>query len=194
MNKTRIEPEMDRNALLKWPIALKLFSLILPICLVTGCVNVKPAYPPLSAGTPASVLKLDNTMADSMWAQFQFKTPIGLIVTIDGFSPLEHAKLKSGGQWQSKQFIPNGVTEVRLPAGSHTLVHQGRILLLDNRYYFNPVTMAFDTEEGKTYVIRFKSTSTAFKIRYAVEYEGWSTEQSSQWPTEVSIANPILGH
>jgi hypothetical protein len=196
MNKIRIETEMDQNALLKRPIVLKLFSLhLLTMCLVTGCVspNAKPAYPPLAAGTPASVLKLDNTMTCSMWAQFKFKAAIGVSVTIDGFSPLEPDKLKSGWQPQSKELIPKGITEVRLPAGSHTLVHKGQGLG-QNTYYFNPVNMTFDTEEGKTYVIRFKNTTRGAKIRYAVEYEGWSTEQSSQWPNEVGVANPIFGH
>ncbi len=195
MNKTRIETEMNQNALLKWPVVLKLFSpLLLAMWLVTGCVtaNVKPAYPPLAAGTPASVLKLDNTMNDFMFA-FQFYAPIGLNITVDGFSPLDPAKLKTGGQWQNKQFLPKGITEVRLPVGSHTLMHEGR-MLGNTPYTFSPVSMVFDTEEGKTYTIRFKQTSTAAKPRYAIEYEGWSTEQSSQWPNEVGIANPIFGH
>ena len=100
---------------------------------------------------------------------------------------MERAKLKRG------QFLPKGTTEVRLPVGSHSFVHRG-VVLANSPYYFNPVSMTFDTEEGKTYVIRFKNTTRGAKIRYAVEYEGWSTEQSSQWPTEVGIANPIFGH
>ena len=172
---------------------IELFApLLAAIGLAAGCAttNMKPAYPTLEVGTPASVLKLDNTMADSMW---QFSAPIGVKVTVDGFSPLEKGKLKSGGQFgQTKQLLPKGITEIRLPAGSHTLTHHARVLG-NSIYYFNPVDMTFDTEEGKSYVIRFKSRTTAFKLRYAVEYEGWGKEQISQWPSEVSFANPIFG-
>lgn len=196
MKTTQTKSQLFRNSLFRCGAVFKRYGpLLLLIALVSGCAtpNAKPAYPPLAAGTPASVLKLDNTMTCSMWAQFEFKAAIGVSVTIDGFSPLEPATLKSGWQPQSKQFIPKGITEVRLPAGSHTLVHKGQGLG-QNTYYFNPVNMTFDTEEGKTYVIRFKNTTKGTKIRYAVEYEGWSTEQSSQWPNEVGVANPMFGH
>jgi hypothetical protein len=53
--------------------------------------------------------------------------------------------------------------------------------------------MNFDTEEGKTYVIRFKAASKAFKPQYAIEYEGWSKEQSSAWPPEVATGNQMIG-
>jgi hypothetical protein len=55
-----------------------------------------------------------------------------------------------------------------LPAGSHTLTHQGRILG-NSAYHFDPVTMNFDTESGKTYVIRFKAKSVPFKVIYTLE-------------------------
>ena len=122
----------------------------------------------------------------------QFKAAIGVKVTVDGFSPLEQSKLKTGGQWQSKQLLPKGVTEVRLPAGSHTLVHEARVLG-NSPYHSNPVSLGFETEEGKTYLIRFKNTTAAFKLRYAIEYEGWSTEQTSQWQNEFPAANPMFG-
>lgn len=179
-----------------WMRAVKLIGPLLSVVLFTmGCATVnksKPAYPTLESGQPGSVLKLENTMADSMWA-LQMKAGIGLQVTVDGFSPLEQDKLKTGGQLRAKTFIPKGATEVHLAAGSHTLRHQGTVLG-NSPYRFNPVDMSFETEEGKTYVIRFKNTTTAFTLRYAVGYEGWSTEQTSQWPTEVRFANPIFGH
>ena len=174
--------------------ALMFGPLLLAVGLTTGCATVdpKPAYPALDSGTAASVLKLDNTMATSMWAM-QVKAPIGLKVTVDGFSALEKAKLKSGGQLgPSGQYLPKGITEVRLAAGSHTLTHTGSVLG-KGMYYFNPVNMAFDTEEGKSYVLRFKQRGTLLKMAYTIEYEGWGREQSSQWPNEVSIANPIFG-
>ena len=162
-------------------------------CGVTGCATVtKPVYPAAEAGGSASVLKLDNTMSDSMFAM-ELYAPVGLKITVDGFSPLEQGKLKSGHQlFQSKQFLPKGVTEVRLPAGSHTLTHTGQPLA-NTPLSFNPVTMSFDTEEGKTYVIRFKKASKAMKLKYSLEYEGWSTEQTSQWPNEVGTANSFFG-
>lgn len=159
--------------------------------LATGCATPKPVYPAADAGTATSVLKIDNTMADSMFA-LQWNAAIGLRMTVDGFSPLDKSKLTSGGQISSKQFVPKGITEVRLPAGSHTLVHEGKVLGR-SIYYFKPVTNSFETEEGKTYTIRFKNTTTPMNLRYAVEYEGWNTEQTSQWPSEVRYANPILG-
>jgi hypothetical protein len=91
------------------------------------------------------------------------------------------------------EILPKGTTELRLPVGSHVLVHTAKILQ-DKIYYFKPVNMSFETEAGKTYVIHFKNTSTATKLHYAIEYEGWSSEQSSQWPNEVGVANPMFGH
>lgn len=179
-----------------WMRGVKLIGPLLSVVLFTmGCATVnksKPAYPTLESGQPGSVLKLDNTMSDSAWAM-QMKAPIGLQVAVDGFSPAAQDKLKTGGKFGPKTFIPKGTTEIRLAPGSHTLRHQAKILG-KSQYYFNPVDMSFDTDEGKTYVIRFKNTSTLFNLRYAVEYEGWSTEQTSQWPTEVRYANPIFGH
>ena len=167
--------------------AVKWLGPLLPVVwLGAGCAtnNVKPAYPTPAADAPVSILKLDNSMAALVWA-LQVKTAIGLSVTVDGFSPLEKAQLKSGGQLGgSKQLLPKGVTEIRLPAGSHTLAHTGKVLA-NKPYHFDPVSISFDTEAGKTYVVRFKNTTTLLKLRYSVEYGGWSTEQSSQWPTEV---------
>lgn len=186
---------MNKNSQNHWIHAAKSLSpVLLAALLAAGCAtsSVKPAYPVAQPGERTSVLRLDNTMADSAWA-VQFLAPIALTITVDGFSPVEKAKLKSGGLiGQGSKFIPKGITEVHLPAGSHTLTHQGRILN-NSPYRFDPVTMSFDTEEGKTYVIRFKAASKATKPRYAIEYEGWSKEQTSQWPNEVSIANPIFG-
>jgi hypothetical protein len=168
--------------------------LLATAALVTGCATTGPrqAYPTLDEGQPASVLRLDNTIADSAWAM-QFKAPIGLKVTIDGFAPADKAKLKAGGQiGPGKVYLPTGVTEVRMLAGSHTMVHEGK-LLGKKQYRFNPVTMTFDTEEGKTYIMRFKQAGTILKPAYLIEYEGWDSEQTSQWPNEVSIANPLFG-
>ncbi|MGO9199652.1 MAG: hypothetical protein ACLQM8_03825 [Limisphaerales bacterium] len=195
MTKTNTPTENDskyRNG--SWRAAKWIGPLLPVIWLAAGCstAQVKPAYPAPEAGAPASILKLDNTMADSMWAA-QLKAGIGLKVTVDGFSPLEKAKLKGGGQiGATKQLLPKGVTELRLPSGSHTLVHEGKVLGR-SRYYFNPVSISFDTEPGKTYVVRFKNSTTLMKLQYAVEYEGWSSEQTSQWPNEIKFANPILG-
>ena len=71
------------------------------------------------------------------------------------------------------------------PAGGQPHVDAHRPSVGKSPYHFNPVNMSFDTEEGKTYVIRFRNKSTLGKLRYAVEYQGWGTEQSSQWPAEV---------
>ena len=196
MKTSNPQTSSNMNASRIWMRAVKWVGPLLPVVwLGMGCTTakVKPAYPALESGAPASTLKLDNTMAASMFA-IQVTAPIGLVVTVDGFSPLEKDKLKSGGQLgASKQLLPKGITEIPLPAGSHTLTHTGRVLG-KSPYHFNPVNMSFDTEEGKTYVIRFRNKSTLGKLRYAVEYEGWGTEQSSQWPAEVGVANPIFGH
>ena len=194
MSSTRMIMEMNRSCFNKWVARLQRVSpLLLATSLFIGCATTKPAYPGVEAGAPASILRLDNTMASSIWA-VQLLAPIGMHVTVDGFSPAEKGKLSSGGQLgQSGQLIPKGITEIRLVPGSHTLTHTGK-LLGKGHYHFNPASMAFDTEVGKTYVIRFKQASTVFKPKYALVYEGWSTEQTSQWPNEVSIANPIFGH
>ena len=87
--------------------------------------------------------------------------------------------------------MPKGVTEVHIPAGSHTITHHVTIIGSD-QYYFRPVTSSFDTEAGRTYLVRF--TRRGHKPLYGLEYEGWETEQSSLLPDEVKIANPVFGH
>ena len=171
-----------------------LATTLLAATLATGCATsqVKPVYPAQAAQSGNCTVKLDNTMADSMWA-LQMMAPIGLEVTVDGFSPLEKEKLKTGGQLRPKTFIPKGVTELALAPGSHVLRHQGSVLG-NTPYRFAPVDMPFETEAGKTYVIRFKNTTKPFKLKYAVEYEGWSREESAPWPSEVRSSNPIFGH
>ena len=152
---------------------------VVAVVLATGCATpqVKPAYPAVEAGMPASVLKLENTMGRM--------SRLPLKVTVDGFSPVEKSKLKKSGP-----FLPSGITEVRVPAGSHVLEHQGEV---ESPYYFNPVKTSFETEEGKTYVVRFRSKNSLMQLRYTIEYEGWSTEECAQWPNQVNMANPLFG-
>jgi hypothetical protein len=192
MNKTKVTGLNRKKTDTKWQHCLKRIGPLLPLIWVAaGCAtaDVKPVYPAPEAGAPVSILKLDNTMADSAWA-LQVKTAIGLIVTVDGFSPIEKAKLKSGQLGASKQLLPTGISEIRLPAGSHTLTHTAKVLA-KKPYHFDPVSISFDTEAGRTYVVRFKNTTTLLKLCYSVEYEGWSSEQTSQWPNEVRQANPL---
>ena len=81
MNDQKATTMISTNHPGHWFHALKLFSpLYLVIGLVTGCSTVaKPVYPTAKAGATASVLKIDNTMADSIWAM-QMKAALGLKV------------------------------------------------------------------------------------------------------------------
>ena len=81
-------------------MALQQFGpLLILIGLISGCVapNVKPAYPALATGTPESVLKIDNTLDDPSEAGLHLIVRFALELTIDGFSPLDPAKLKGRG-------------------------------------------------------------------------------------------------
>jgi hypothetical protein len=153
--------------------------------LLNGCATVPPklAYPALKAGEAACVLRLENTISEwDMLAGWR----LGMDITVDGFLPVEQTKLSRG------RFLTKGNTEISLPVGNHVLVHQACILT-GGLYRFNPVTMSFETEAGKTYVVRFKNTSSMVKPRYGVEYEGWGSEQTAQWPNTVTTANAIFG-
>lgn len=152
-------------------------TLLFTACATT--VDVKPPYPTLKAGVPASILRIENQARDSRMAPGPF-----VRVTIDGFFPLEKTKLIG------EQYLPKGTTDIHLTAGSHTLKHTGSTA---NQYYFNPVEMTFDTEDGKTYVIRIKKGGSLMKACYLLEYEGWPSEQVSQWPAEVCVANALFG-
>jgi hypothetical protein len=166
-------------------LAIRRTAITLPLLylaamfLLNGCATVPPklAYPALKAGEAACVLRLENTFPS--WNPLGW--PISMEITVDGFLPVE-----------KRPYLQKGITEVRLPAGNHVLVQQAR-QGHNTIYYFKPVTMSFDVEAGKTYTIRFKNTSTAVICRYGVEYEGWSTEQCSQWPNTVSVANHLFG-
>ena len=147
----------------------------------------KIVYPEPPAGTPVSTLIIENTLNPSQWSM---KGGIGLVITLDGFSLMTGAKLKGAGTlWGGKKYIPVGESAITIAAGSHAMVHTAENT--GNGWHSPVFEMAFDTEEGKTYRVKFLSTGTALKKTYTIEYEGWSREQIAQWPSESAIARGL---
>ena len=154
--------------------------LLVSACLgLSGCTAVKatiPMYPPLEPGAPASVLQLDNQIPDFA---LSLRGCLYLAVTLDGFSPTD------------KSYLPEGTNEIRVAGGSHVIEHSAT--WCDNSiYYFNRVSMHFETEPGKTYLVRFTPIFWSMKPGYHIEYEGWPNEDLARWPKANRIANPLF--
>ena len=151
--------------------------------------ETKTAYPEPPTGTPVSRLVIENTMSASA---LSLSGGMGLVITLDGFSLLTEEKLKRGGLQFGKKYVPKGESSIAITVGSHSMVHTVELPGGNGLYHFRTAEMAFETEEGKTYRMKFRKAGTMMKPTYAIEYEGWSSEQIAQWPSEVGIGDLIF--
>jgi hypothetical protein len=162
-----------------FPFKAKISILSIVICIfLSGCETIpkKSLYPSLTEGTPVSILFIDNPFSSNMWLA---TTPFLMQMGVDGFT------------LHKKEYLPTGVSEFRLFAGSHQITI--KVQTCSSLCYTNPVTINVEMQAGETYRILFKKIGSFIKPKVQIIYEGWSEEDSSSWPTEIGIANPIFG-
>lgn len=149
--------------------------------LVPGCVLMntasKPIYPEAASGTGASTVVFENQVPGS---PFSMRAGIGIELALDGYSPTK------------EQYLPEGVTVLSVLPGSHT-IRLKPTLFGNTPYYFQEVSFSFEVVAGKTYTVMFHSGGSAMKPGFTMDYDGWQRETTRQWPSEVTIANPLFG-
>ena len=161
---------------------IKLFVIASVSMLLSSCATTTaPIYPQLDEDSELSILMLDNRLSTSLMSP----APL-LEVQLDGFSVTENKDV-----WGA-QFLLKGVLEVKIPSGSHEIIHKGRTKSNGEAWY-DPISTTFDVEAGQTYTIIFEyKRETMMKIGYALSYEGWLDEVTAQWPSK-NICHSRLG-
>ena len=160
--------------------------------LFVGCISPSNplVFPMAPAEQPHALLRLDNRMDPDTFV----KGTLCVNAWVDGVQPtLRH-------------WLPYGVTELRLEAGKHEIIHRGVTpagLGTDPRLAWGPGGTAYhatdpqviDTilQAGRTYTIRFLFSGGLLKGAYVAEYEGWPPDEAAAWSRDHVVRSHLRG-
>ena len=157
------------------------FIVLSALCVAwVGCVTTtggRKLVVPIEPGEKTCTLVLENPMMGTLIGKFGLSTT----VAIDGFTPIQWGTSNSGE-----------ATTFKLPAGNHQLV----VLCVDpfsNNQVYMVEFLAINFDAGADKVYRIKVQGGDFSMRefiYRFSYEGWSNDESADWPVEKVFKSP----